>query len=156
MYRFLCWAQITGTFFCNPPQPHRDTHLHATYSSDVSLIDLAICCGQRLGVLIWIWRITFTNLLIEHKQLCTVLGNICRHCTLPPPRLPLCPLTTLFLCSWCSISNCCHLFHMSITRCHWLSSIPSLHFCFCGASTPSLLKRLWIMFKIILPVFPMR
>lgn len=34
------------------------------------------------------------------------------------------------MCVWrCqhSVSNCCHLFHMSIPCCHWLSSIPSLH-----------------------------
>lgn len=87
--KFLCWAQITSTFR-DPPQPRRLSHQHALpYSSNISSIDLAICYGQRLGVVISIWRIELTNLLTAHRQLCAVLENIYQRCT-PAPRPPFC------------------------------------------------------------------
>lgn len=167
----LFWGRVPRNYtdFCVEPElpalsanlshTRTPTCMLSTHASGVSLISLAICWSQRPGVLIWIWWSQPPNLLTEHTQLCTVPGNLDRRALLLLLGWHLAPSVSLFVCIWCcqhSVSNCCHLLHMFVTRCHWLSSIPSLHLCFCGAPTRSLLKRLWIMFKIILPVFPMR
>lgn len=136
------------------------TSMLPTCSFNVSLIYLAFLCGKRLGVLILIWWNEFINLLIKSLVILPSAWEYLQTWHFFLPGYPhFAPFMSLFMCIWCcqhSISNCCHLFHMSIPCCHWFSSIPSLHFRLCGASPPSLLKRLWTMFKIILLVFPMR
>lgn len=142
-------------------RPHMETHQHAIHLLlwcffNVPCIPLWLeTRSANFDLMKWVYK--YTNQITSNFAQCLrIFTNIALFLL---GYTHFAPFMSLYMCIWyCqrSISNCCHLFHMFIPCCHWFSSIPSLHFCLCGASTPSLLKRLWTMFKIILLVFPMR
>lgn len=74
------------------------------------------------------WVYKYTNHTTSNAARCSRL--VTSIVLFLPGHPPGAPCVSLCACIWCcrhSISNCCHLFHMSIPCCHWLSSIPSLH-----------------------------